>query len=247
MTPKKTTRKKTGIHASPADHVSVRMYNVGFGDAFLVFIPTPQGLRKILFDCGTRAAGPMPIRKVAERIVADATDQDGEARIDIVVATHRHQDHVSGFDDPTWEQVQVQEVWMPWTENPDDPQATQIRETQSGLAKALSRSLERQLQAVTAGSPEYETAAGLRDLAHNALTNEDAMRTLHEGFKGTPQRRYLPTPQADEQTFQTPALPGVTVHVMGPSRDEQVIRDMDPPGGASTGRGATFVHLRALN
>ena len=40
-----------------------------------------------------------------------------------------------------------------------------------------------------------------------------------------------PGKQPGHDTVQTPALPGVTAYIMGPSRDEAVIRDMDPPEG----------------
>jgi hypothetical protein len=30
----------------------IRMYNVGFGDCFLLFIPTDDGERTLLLDCG---------------------------------------------------------------------------------------------------------------------------------------------------------------------------------------------------
>ena len=29
------------------------MYNVGFGDCFLLFVPTSNGVRKIVIDCGS--------------------------------------------------------------------------------------------------------------------------------------------------------------------------------------------------
>src|SRR5205085_2316910 len=66
-----------------------------------------------------------------------------------------------------------------------------------------------------------------------ALSNDKAMATLHSGFHGDPLRRFLPTKQPDQQTIKTDALPGVLVHVMGPSHSESVIRDMDPPAGQS--------------
>jgi hypothetical protein len=70
-------------------------------------------------------------------------------------------------------------------------------------------------------------------LVANALTNESAMETLHYGFGGSPARRFLPTHGASSRTFTTEVLPGVMIHVLGPSRDENVIRDMDPPSGQS--------------
>jgi beta-lactamase superfamily II metal-dependent hydrolase len=202
--------------------VLVRMYNVGFGDCFLIAFPADDRPRKVLVDCGSHSAGsgPVPISEVAARVVEDVTDDDGVPRIDVVVGTHRHQDHVSGFRADVWDDVQVTEVWMPWTEHPTDPQARRIRETQSQVARHLWTALQ-----------GAEDERGTRELAENALTNAEAMTTLHKGFAGSPRRRFLPSKDAGENSFPVDSLPGVTVHAMGPSRDPEVIRDMDPPVG----------------
>lgn len=73
------------------------------------------------------------------------------------------------------------------------------------------------------------------------------MNTLHHGFSGGPRIRYLPPPQRSEHTFATNALPGVTVHVLGPSRDRKVIRDMNPPKGHSYLRAAEALDSLAQN
>jgi beta-lactamase superfamily II metal-dependent hydrolase len=205
-----------------SDHAVVRMYNVGFGDCFLVVLPTDDGPKRILFDCGTHPAGsgPRKLSEVVSDLVADVTD-DGKARIDVVVGTHRHADHVSGFQQKAWRQVEVGEVWMPWTEDPDDAEARAIRERQSRAAQRL-------VAALAARGDQQSLAWGL---AANALTNAKAMETLHAGFSGAPGRRFLPT-ASGSATFTTSVLPGVRIHVLGPSRDPQVIRDMDPPAGA---------------
>ena len=207
-----------------ADHVTVRMYNVGFGDAFLLLLPDKDRQRRVLVDCGSHSASPRPrpLADTVEQIVADVTDDDGVPRIDVVVGTHRHQDHVSGFTQHHWSDVEVGEVWMPWTEDPQDPVARQIREKQSSAARHLCLALER------LGADGRSI-----DLARNSLTNEKAMRTLHSGFARAPRRRFLP---AEDQirSVDTDALGDrVRVHVLGPSRDSEVIRDMDPPAGES--------------
>ncbi len=43
-------RARTRAGTRPAVQVSVRMYNVGFGDCFLVTITGADGNRRILFD-----------------------------------------------------------------------------------------------------------------------------------------------------------------------------------------------------
>jgi beta-lactamase superfamily II metal-dependent hydrolase len=212
-----------------APTVKVRMYNVGFGDAFLVLLPDGNNrARKVLFDCGSIAASPEggAMAKIVERIVEDATDDDGVARIDVVVGTHRHKDHVSGFSNAAWDHVEVQEVWMPWTEHPTDAEARRIRDIQSRMALAL------QSAAMAAAGSQADTVRW-QPLVDNALmlSNDKAMRTLHGGFAGNAKRRFLPA--KEERSFDTDAIPGVRVHVLGPSRSQDVIRDMDPPKGES--------------
>jgi hypothetical protein len=125
---------------------------------------------------------------------------------------------------------------MPWTES-DEPEAIRIREAQLRLAAALDTDLERRSR-LAASSADRQRYALARELALNATGNENAMRTLHEGFKERTEipRRFLPEKNSDGKildTLKTEILPGVTVHVLGPSRDEKVIRDMDPPAGKS--------------
>jgi beta-lactamase superfamily II metal-dependent hydrolase len=207
------------------DAVVVRMYNVGFGDAFLLQFPGEKRPRRVLIDCGSHflGAGPRPIKEIVEQIIGDVTDADGVARIDIVVGTHRHQDHVSGFAEPAWADVVVGEVWMPWTENPSDPEARDVLNAQSSTAHRLKLGL-------TALDVDAEDPALV--LAENALTNAPAMRTLHRGFSGDPVRRFLSSDSV-LRPLDPDVLPGVRIHVLGPARSQDIIRDMTPPAGES--------------
>jgi beta-lactamase superfamily II metal-dependent hydrolase len=205
-------------------NVTIRMYNVGLGDCFLLRFPAEEREHKVLIDCGVHMSGPGPYKmdQVVERIVDDVRDEDGVPRIDIVIVTHRHADHVVGFESDRWGEVEVSEVWMPWTEHPTDPEARKIRDKQSKKAKAIRAAL------AAMSAPVH-----LMEIVDNSLTNAKAMETLQRGFKGKTKIRYLPPKKRTEQSFLTDALPGVTVHAMGPSRDPEVIRDMDPPKGGA--------------
>lgn len=204
------------------------MYNLGFGDCFLLTFPAPDRPRKVLIDCGYHTAGPppRPLKEIVRRIIQDLTEQ-GEPRIDLVVCTHRHQDHVRGFElADEWARVRVGEVWMPWTEHPTDREARRIREAQAKRALDLRAALA---GATGLGVSERERIEAIID---NSLTNALAMGVLHHGFTGAPEVRFLPGSEADgtlERTASTPLLPGVKVHVLGPARDKGIIRDMDPP------------------
>lgn len=221
--------------------ILLRMYNAGFGDAFLLELPVgpavgspPSPPFRMLIDCGAHSLGyPRPGWKpeeLVDQIIADISVGGAEPRLDVVVATHRHQDHVLGFKVGAWKDVRVGEVWMPWTEDPEDPIATALRERQSRLALGMHLAF---------GQPSFHNrfsknpglVASLQAMVANSLTNEAAMATLHGGFRGHPSRRFLSA--GDPASIQPAGCPGLTVHVLGPSRSEAVIRDMDPPTGAS--------------
>jgi beta-lactamase superfamily II metal-dependent hydrolase len=203
-----------------ADHpaVRVRMYNVGFGDCLLFHVPTDDGERTVLVDCGAHMSGSAnPISTIVADLVAAVT-VDGTPRIDVVVATHRHYDHISGFALKAWKDVEVGEVWMPWTEERGNPAADALRHSQHRLAARL------QVQFPSIADP-------VGWLAANSLSNKDAEHTLLAGFVGAPLRRYLPAVERAERTFTSPLLPGVTVHALGPSHTPATIALMDPPAG----------------
>jgi beta-lactamase superfamily II metal-dependent hydrolase len=93
--------------------IRIRMYNCGFGDCFLIFAPTLSGPdKKILIDCGSFKAQARPINEIVGRVIEDLRETDGTARIDLLIVTHRHKDHIVGFADPRWSEVEVGEVWM---------------------------------------------------------------------------------------------------------------------------------------
>jgi len=94
------------------------MYNVGFGDSFLMRIPTAEGERRILVDCGFQSQGK---GKFTDQDLVSQIKKDlgGEA-LDAVVATHRHQDYISGFGETAlWADIAVNEVWLPFTVGPE--------------------------------------------------------------------------------------------------------------------------------
>jgi beta-lactamase superfamily II metal-dependent hydrolase len=199
------------------------MHNVGFGDAFLLFIPTSKGEKTMLVDCGVHPSG---VRNAMSKIVPEiinSVTKNGKARIDIVVATHRHADHISGFAVKKWQDVEVGEVWLPWTEERGNPAADKIRKAQHRLASALA--------AKFADDPR------IGFLALNSLSNKDAEDMLLGGFQGDPEVRYLPAVERSKRTFRTPLLPGVKVHALGPTHDAELIATLDPPKGKHFLRG----------
>lgn len=217
------------------DRLTIRMYDMGFGDCFLVGFWSGGMARYILFDCGSLNRPKAEVAKAAKDVVATCTSAAGTPRLELVVCTHRHKDHVCGFDDPVWAGVEVGEVWMPWTENPDDPVATSLRNRQSAFALALCKAIQNgqvDPEAMPLAKPGATSAKAARlALALNALTNEHAMSTLHGGFLGKPPRQFLPVEGVTAEVRTIATLPDVRFHILGPSRDPKIIKTMDPPSG----------------
>jgi glyoxylase-like metal-dependent hydrolase (beta-lactamase superfamily II) len=112
-----TKRPKRSARGKPKQ-IAIRMYNVGFGDSFLLRVPTVEGERRILVDCGfhSQGKGKFSDAELVKQIKADLAGKP----LDVIVATHRHQDHISGFGETAvWAGVPVNEVWLPFTANPD--------------------------------------------------------------------------------------------------------------------------------
>src|SRR5262245_29082887 len=109
-TKKKPAAKKKPTKKSPLTPkgaaIEMRMYNVGFGDCFLLRFPTSDGERRMLVDCGYHSQG---VGKFKDAALVQQIKEDlkGEP-LDVVVATHRHQDHISGYGEKDiWKDIAV--------------------------------------------------------------------------------------------------------------------------------------------
>jgi beta-lactamase superfamily II metal-dependent hydrolase len=216
--------------------VSVRMYNVGFGDAFVVTVRRDEEHWKMLVDCGVHSQGrARPIEEAVQAIVADlkADSVDGVPHLDVVVATHHHADHISGFAFDLWEQVVVDEVWVPFVEDEDDPDGKRLRESQTTTAQRIKELVERR-QAVESG-PAARLLAVAHDFAMNSFGNAESTDRLLSrnglGFATKPAIRYLPSTVPAENVIET-TISGVVARVLGPSRDPEQLKRMDPPKSA---------------
>src|SRR5262245_26245253 len=133
--PQRPTRRP----AAAVPRVRVRMFRHGLGDCFLLtFDAGGANERHMLIDCGTlgnKASG-VKIADVA-RHVLETIGSNG--KLAVVIATHEHQDHLSGFNGPMKDlKDRVEQVWLAWTENPQDPLARKVMKYQHDLGAALA-------------------------------------------------------------------------------------------------------------
>ena len=124
-------------------------YQVGFGDCFLLRFTYPGNDHKhVLIDFGTTG---LTVDSPKEQMLLIANDiaKKCDGKLDVVVATHRHADHISGFatnDEGTASgdvirKLRPEVVVQPWTEAPDAPKDWEGPE---GEDKQMSFAMRRQ-------------------------------------------------------------------------------------------------------
>lgn len=107
------------------------MYRVGLGECFLLTFPRLGTPFHMLIDCGmTPGLGSLATIKRVSRDIRVTTG----GRLDVLVATHRHFDHLSGFRQARdeFERMLVEQVWLGWLEDPDDAAAARLRRKRDG-------------------------------------------------------------------------------------------------------------------
>jgi hypothetical protein len=118
--------------------ISVRMYRQGLGDCFLITFPSDSGRPfYMLIDSGVVLGTPDPATRM-KSVVGDIA-RSTDSQIDLLVVTHEHWDHVSGFIQvqDLFENLKIQQVWVAWTEDPTDPLANKLRAERRTAEEAL--------------------------------------------------------------------------------------------------------------
>ena len=121
--------------------IRVRMYRGFLGDCFLLTFGDNRA--HMLIDCGVIGGTPAA-SNLMKQVARDILDATG-GRLDLLVATHEHWDHLSGFVQARdiFEGIDVKNVWLAWTEDPKDELARSLcgrrRQARAAVAMAIDR------------------------------------------------------------------------------------------------------------
>jgi hypothetical protein len=222
---------------APDSGVTVRMYRQGLGDCFLLAFPPSRGSRPrfMLIDCGVllgTPGGDGRVREVAGHILESTGGQ-----IDVLVATHEHWDHLSGFEQARdlFDQLKIGEVWVAWTEDPEDPVSRSLRRERAAALRALTATVSHLRMNGDAGDIESARKADsiapvlgfFGDLGVDGKPSGIERAMDYVVGRGKPPRYRAP----GEGPFSVPGAAGVRVYVLGPPKDLDFLKRSDPRKG----------------
>jgi len=212
--------------------VKVRMYRQGLGDCFLLTFAGKKRPVHMLIDCGVLLG--TPDSKAVMTRVAEDISEETKGRLDVVVATHEHWDHVSGFlqaREVFENKIAMGEIWLAWTEDPNNARANELREERSLRVAALTKALPR--WHASGLQPElYEAVSEVlcffgEPLGAGGNSTKGALECLTS--RKDARLRYL-TPGG--KPIEIPGVEGVRVYVLGPPADDKSLGKLLPRKGS---------------
>jgi hypothetical protein len=235
--PKAKAAAKPKAKAAPKSHgafrpkVHVRMYCHGLGDCFLLRFETKKDeFFDVLVDCGIYKASP-DAGDLMNQVVDDIIETTGN-ELDVLVSTHEHWDHISGFSQALkkFQAMKIGHVWQAWTEDPKDPLASKLRKKYEGAKAKLFGLMRTALTVEKARMDRGNDPSQPLDDAFNVM-----------GFFGLDKHGDEEGPYEQIKALMLDKKPlylrpgdvrelgetGVQAFVLGPPADETVLRKQD--------------------
>ena len=223
--------------------VRIRMYRHGLGDCFLLtFMQSGRDDFNMLVDCGLlhgTANSREIMRKVAENIeqtltVEKSVGGENKKWLDVVVVTHEHADHISGFSEDqaqeVFDRMHFGEVWAGWMDDEHHPKYKAVRERfhkqVAGLKAALTKIKSDEQKALR------DTITSLV----NEFFQDDVLGAAESESGRSPAWDYALKKSVNNprycipgQSFLLGRFDNVRVYILGPSEEFETFTKVDPP------------------
>lgn len=154
--------------------IRIRMYQLGFGDCYLVSIPDGEKTRHLCVDFGNvagKGGRNAPFQRIAQDI-----EKETNGHLDVAVMTHEHMDHMEGYyhQRSIFNRMSVDWVWMSAPSHPDYyekyPDAAPVKRLQAQTDEFYRHATRKRLPL----APSFDT------LVRNNLSNVDRVNYLRE-------------------------------------------------------------------
>jgi beta-lactamase superfamily II metal-dependent hydrolase len=222
--------------------VNIKMFQVGeLGDCFLLKFKKDGSESSVLIDCGSFRNSDESEQRL--QTIAGFIKDDLEGKpLDVVVGTHQHNDHLSGyvhaFD--IFQQTGINNVWLSWLDDPKDEQAGKIAAGQ----RKVTDNLQKIVAELAKNNNESHSLASSRicDVLGFYLAADDA--EVPKAEKKVKRPPVVPQMGIDNlrklgktisylspgSVLDLPALPqnSVKVYVLGPPRNSNLLFDINP-------------------
>lgn len=231
---------------------TIRAYQVGFGDCFLLTFEYPEDENKsvqerhVLIDFGSTGmpAGVVSAKQMMN--VANDIKDRCKGKLQAVVATHRHKDHISGFATKADKSgtgdiikaLQPDIVIQPWTE---DPALTDAKLIEEAAKPSPGQSLQLKNAFYVSSLTSMNSLAGTIATEIKHLGSNGSMPALSPKLKDQveflSEDNSVPNKSAVDNLESmgknnhyvnfgykldvSQILPGVTIHVLGPPNLDQ--------------------------
>ena len=210
--------------------VTLCAYPVGFGDCFLLTFHYPSFQRHVLIDFGNTGT-----RKAAPKNLLQLIAKDIQARcsnkLHVVISTHRHKDHISGFATNKGKgpgdliaACKPDVVIQPWTEDPEAQPDAKVPTGNQALRSFVASlsSMQHVADGIRAEASRLRKTrvAGLR-LGKNLLGELDFLGEDNIGNRSAVEnlirmgKRHIYAFYGNKLALHD-LLPGVKTHVLGP-------------------------------
>ena len=172
--------KQKETPAKKITHAEVRMYRMGTGDCFIIkFFANTVNTFTMMIDCGTWQNDKAHLTEFIKDLKTYVNK-----KIDVLVVTHEHKDHVYGFDvcrdlfldDPDFI---IKNIWMGWTEN-DNPSASDG--SLSEQVKEWKRKFGQHKMALSMAAQQLNKVFNTEALKKQAENDPKGMVAIRQGF-----------------------------------------------------------------
>lgn len=213
----------------PKGGVAIRMYRQGLGDCFLLGFNGKTNVHYMMIDCGV-ILGTSDAENIMAKIANDIKDTTG-GYIDVLVATHEHWDHLSGFAQAQniLDSLSVGEVWLAWTEDPKNDLAKELKKRKKRVENALMYAMQQLSNAQQNGQI---SAFGERILSLQAfygdLLGAKGRKTTADALSNVQKGRLVKYCYPGMDALRLKDVNDMRVYILGPPQDPKLIKKSRP-------------------